>query len=209
MMIRKIIDRPPRAVWAASLLAAVFFTLQALWIPAKAALGQVLVERAWHQVLAGRTDARPWPWADTSPVGILEIPRLGVRQFVLSGTSGRNLAWGPVAASAGGPIGLDDTVLSGHRDTHFAGLNALRAGDRILLTTPDRRLSFEISQMEIVDSTRQDLLLEPGVPRLTLVTCYPFNALRATSPLRYVVTALPSAADLPRPSAAARQTAVL
>ena len=33
--------------------------------------------------------------------------------------------------------------------------------------------------------------MEPSVSRLSLVTCYPFDAPVAGGPLRYVVTALP------------------
>jgi sortase A len=33
----------------------------ALYIPAKAALAQVLLERAWARTQAGESDVRPWP----------------------------------------------------------------------------------------------------------------------------------------------------
>ena len=45
--------------------------------------------------------------------------------------------------------------------------------------------------MEVADSREAGLRIEPGQKRLSLVTCYPFNALAAGGPLRYVVTALP------------------
>jgi sortase A len=41
---------------------------QGLWIPAKACLAQVLLERAWHRALDGESAPRPWSWADTWPV---------------------------------------------------------------------------------------------------------------------------------------------
>ena len=85
---------------AAVFITAAIFTLQALWIPAKALLAQHLLESAWQKNLAGETAARPWPWADTSPVGVLEIPELGLRQIVLEGASGRNLAFGPATSLA-------------------------------------------------------------------------------------------------------------
>ncbi|MBT8063350.1 MAG: class GN sortase, partial [Gammaproteobacteria bacterium] len=77
------------------IITAAFLLLQALWIPAKAELAQWLMARAWQRSLEGSTDVRPWPWADTRPVAVLEAPRLGIRQFVLEGASGRNLAFGP------------------------------------------------------------------------------------------------------------------
>ena len=45
--------------------------------------------------------------------------------------------------------------------------------------------------MEVVDSRRQELVIEPGLSRISLVTCFPFDSLRPGGPLRYVVTALP------------------
>lgn len=175
--------------FAAVLVTAAFFLGDALWTPAKAELAQFLLERAWRKNLAGEEGAKPWPWADTTPVGILEAPRLGIREMVLSGASGRNLAFGPVLHTAGGQR---DLVLSGHRDTHFRFLRDLRPGDRLRLTTRDSVAEFTVQWREVVDSHAQELLIEPGVSRLTLMTCWPFDALTAGGPLRYVVTAVPA-----------------
>jgi sortase A len=168
--------------------AALFFTTKAAWVPVKAELGQWLLERAWRERLAGDASPRPWPWADSSPVGVLEIPRLGLRQLVLAGDSGRNLAWGPAAI---GDLSLPDRVISGHRDTHFTALRDLRPGDRLSLSTAEGKQEYRVAWLDIVDSRRQELVLEPGRQRLTLVTCWPFDAPDAGGPLRLVVTALP------------------
>lgn len=108
----------PQHQWpfAAVLATAAFFLLDAMWIPVKAELAQALLEDAWRRTLNGGKNAKPWPWADTSPVAVLEAPRLGIRLIVLSGTSGRNLAFGPTLLGA---PDQGDKVLSGHRDTHF------------------------------------------------------------------------------------------
>jgi sortase A len=45
--------------------------------------------------------------------------------------------------------------------------------------------------MEVVDSRYQEIVIEPGLERISLVTCFPFDQLQAGGPLRYVVTALP------------------
>ncbi len=195
-----------RPLAAAMIAAAFFFTLQAAWIPAKAALGQVLLERAWQARLAGVDDARPWPWADTTPVGVLEIPRLELRQLVLEGASGRNLAWGPAALTA---MHERDVILSAHRDTHFAGLRDLKTGDRITLNDGTRRRAYRVAWMDIVDSRRQELVIRPGRERLTLVTCYPFDAPTAGGPLRLVVTALPETELAVSPEASDSHSATL
>lgn len=163
-----------------------------MWIPAKAELAQWLLERSWNKIRAGADHAPPWPWADTQAVAVLEVPRHGVRQLVLAGDSGRNLAFGPALH---GSTDARDLVISGHRDTHFAFLQDLQPGDRILIETREGRREYVAAFTDIVDTNRHDLVLEPGIDRLSLVTCYPFDAISPGGPLRYVVTALPAPAS--------------
>lgn len=173
---------------AAVFITAAFFLLQSMWIPAKAELAQWLLERSWSEVRGGADRAPPWPWADTQPVAVLEVPGHGIRQLVLSGDSGRNLAFGP--AMHGGADSRD-VVISGHRDTHFSFLQNLLVGDVLNLERTWGMFRYEVAYIEVVDTRSQTLVLDPGVDRLTLVTCYPFDALDAGGPLRYVVTAMP------------------
>jgi len=168
---------------------------QALWIPVKAELAQALIERSWRAALNGETDSRPWPWADTRPAAEIEVPALGIRQVVLEGNSGRNLAFGPVFLD--GTSSGRDMIISGHRDTHFRFLASLRDGDLIQLRRKQTSQWFEVRGMEVVDSRRVDLVIEPGLDRISLVTCYPFDSPSAGGPLRYVVTALPVKRRLP------------
>lgn len=175
-----------RAPLAAVLVVAAGVLLWALWIPLKSVLAQALLEQAWSRTLQGATDARPWPWADTVPAGILEVPRRGVRQVILAGASGRNLAFGPSALTA---IDARDLVLSGHRDTHFGFLGELEQGELIRLTTVTGQRLFRVSAFEVIDSRVADLVLDPDADRLTLLTCYPLDAPMAGGPLRLLVTA--------------------
>lgn len=171
---------------AAVLITAAFLLLNALWIPLKAEVAQVLLERAWVRAVQGDTRARPWPWADTSPAGILELPGRGIRQIILQGASGRNLAFGPTAI---GGVDQPDLVLSGHRDTHFSFLGDVLPGEQVTILTPGGLREFEVVQLDVVDSRDRLLVLDPGANRLTLVTCYPLDATTAGGPLRLVVTA--------------------
>jgi len=109
---------------------------------------------------------------------------------VLEGNSGRNLAFGPVFVD--GTLNGRDHVISGHRDTHFRFLQSLQTGDLIQLTTRQSARWFEVRYTEVVDSRREELVIDPGMDRISLVTCYPFDSLAAGGPLRYVVTALPA-----------------
>ncbi len=173
----------------------VLLLLQALWIPAKAELAQWLISHSWQQALSGNQGVRPWPWADTRPVGILSVPDRGIKQMILEGNSGRNLAFGPVLVDGSGHG--RDLVISGHRDTHFRFLRELQPGDRLQVELLSSTQLFEVSQIEIVDSRSAELVVEPGIRRLSLVTCYPFDTPLAGGPLRYVVTALPAESELP------------
>jgi sortase A len=131
----------------------------------------------------------PWPWADTHAIAELRIERLGVQQIVLDGSSGRNLAFGPTRSNPG--RAGQDWIIHGHRDTHFRFLQHLRRGDELRLETAEGVRMFRVDSLEVIDSRRVDLVLEPGIHQLSLVTCYPFDAISAGGPLRYVVTALP------------------
>lgn len=161
------------------------------YIHAKAFLAQQLLERAWDDRLAGgdRRDARPWPWADTVPVARLQVPRLGIDQIVLSGASGRTLAFGPAhLESSAMPGARGHTIVTGHRDTHFGFLNDLEPGDEIHLQTADGMWHhYQISGSEIFDSRTARFASVPHRRVLTLVTCWPFDAVAPGGPLRYAV----------------------
>jgi len=175
---------------AVSLTAAIFF-IDALWIPIKAEIAQALLARSWHQTLAGNPDAKPWPWADTRAVAILEVPRLGLKEIVLEGSSGRNLAFGPTLVNSTAVEETQDRILSGHRDTHFHFLKDLKKDDLLRLVTPAGSQEYQVSWLEVVDTRQQQLVIDDGVERLTLLTCYPFDAPTAGGPMRWVVTAVP------------------
>ena len=176
---------------AAVIFTAAVFSFNALWIPVKAELAQHLLERAWLRSLAGEPNAKPWPWADTRAVAILEVPHLGLREIVLEGSSGRNLAFGPTLVNSGRLDQTSDRILSGHRDTHFSFLRELKTGDLLRLRTVKEIREYRVSWQEAVDSRHQSLVIDDSVDRLTLLTCYPFEAAMAGGPLRWVVTALP------------------
>lgn len=170
---------------------AAIFLADAVWIPVKAEVAQHLLERAWLRTLAGETDAKPWPWADTRAVAVLEVPRLGIKEVVLEGSSGRNLAFGPTLINNTAIEEASDRVLSGHRDTHFSFLSELESGDLLRLRTSVGIQDYRVKWLETVDSTQEQLAIDDSMVRLTLLTCYPFDAPTVGGPLRRVVTALP------------------
>ncbi len=164
------------------------------WIYAKARLAQHLLQRAWSRTLAGEAGAKPWPWADTWPVARLIVPSQHIDQIVLEGAYGRTLAFGPGHVETAQPIGASDAViLTGHRDTHFRFLQRLQQNDVIELEAPAGiRRRYRVKEARIADSRSAAIEIEQDQSQLVLITCYPFDAIQAGGPLRYVVTALPA-----------------
>lgn len=185
--------RSGAVVTAVLLVAGLGFLAWGAYIPAKAWLAQLLLERAWERRLQGDTEARPWPWADTLPLARLTQDRLGVGQIVLAGASGRVLAFGPghVTGTAR-PGESGNVVISGHRDTHFRWLASLRDGDLLSLETDDgHSLRYQVAWTSVHHENDIGLLDPLDGNQLRLLTCYPFDAVAPGTPERFVVTALP------------------
>src|SRR5262249_17063851 len=166
------------------LLAAAVLFGQGAWIYAKASLAQVLLRRAWARTVEGQSRVPPWPWADTWPIARLRAPRLGRDVIVLAGASGRTLAFGPRHLHGTAPPGAEgNCVLSAHRDTQFAFLRSIRIGEVLALETPDGRSHrYRVFDLRIAAAGETGLLLPTPEPTLTLLTCYPFDAIRPGGP---------------------------
>ena len=81
-------------------------------------------------------------------------------------------------------------MIAGHRDTHFAFLGSLKPGDVLQLQARDGELhDYRVTQTRVVHETDTSVLESRQDPMLTLITCYPFDALVPGGPLRYVVHA--------------------
>lgn len=211
-----------------ALLVALGSFMSAGWIHAKAVAAQLLIRAAWERNRNGAASAQPWPWADTAPVARLTVLQMDhtatrtahetrgtyaadtsssagkVREsfIVLSGMSGRTLAFGPAHDSASVlPGDVGNSVIAAHRDTHFRVLKSLQPGDWLRVERADGRIvDFRVTDVRVVDSRTTQIALGGERPRLTLVTCYPFDAIRPGGPLRFVVTAdSPAGAGLQPP----------
>lgn len=162
-------------------------------IQLKAVAAQWMLEYAWQNTLEHRQSQKPWPWADIWPVGKLQIGNED-SMIVLDSVSGQALAFGPGRVpGTGGSEHQNLTVLAGHRDTHFSSLNTLTIGDEISVqATNGAWRTYTVSEIDIINTdTHMIDLTNVGQrwPQLMLVTCYPFDAIQAGGPLRYVVTA--------------------
>jgi sortase A len=162
-----------------------------IYIFAKAELAQALLHSAWARTQASGELVKPWPWADTTPVARLIAPAQDVDLLVLSGASGRTLALGPGhldgSAYPGDP---GNSVISAHRDTHFRFLRHMVVGDTLVIEGRDgARRHFHVRRTYVADFHALPIPRDTRVPTLTLVTCYPFDAIDPGGPMRYVVVA--------------------
>ncbi|MCH8845175.1 MAG: class D sortase [Proteobacteria bacterium] len=119
------------------------------------------------------------------------MSRLGIDRIVLAGASGSSLAFGPghlFSSSLPGQQG--NTVLAGHRNTHYGFLKAIQQGEIIhLQTVAGNTLQYEVIETKIVHEREIEYLGSSQEDKLTLITCYPFDAIRPGGPLRYLVIA--------------------
>ena len=164
---------------------------EAGYIHAKAWIAQQLIQVAWDDTVTSANAQQPWPWADTQAVARLTAKDGTVDLVVLSGTSGRTLAFGPGhMAGTALPGSFGNVVVSGHRDTHFSFLKHLGAGDQLTLqSTNGNTKVYEVIGTEVVHQNNVAVAMDAGDDRITLITCYPFDAPIPGGPMRYVVVA--------------------
>jgi len=167
------------------------FLVSGSWIQIKAVVAQTLLERSWQQTVIHGAPVQPWPWADHWPVAKLKLPRAKSELIVLRGDSGSSLAFAPGWNSKSAKPGKQGvTVISGHRDTHFKLLKDTAIGDSIeIVTAQGETVNYQVETINVVDSRVASIKTEQSGQMLMLVTCFPFDAVVAGGPLRYVVTA--------------------
>lgn len=185
----------------------VVFVTQGGYMQAKAHFAQFLIQQAWQKTLEDNKPHKPWSWADTYPVAKLEFlsrdltenrqqlsePNQGDSLYVLSGASGRNLAFGPALMLSSAEFDSQgNTVIAGHRDTHFARLNGIKVGQLIKVQSASgKQHLYRIFATLVTHESDMSVTHNRGEKQLTLVTCYPFGASFAGGPLRFVVKAEP------------------
>jgi sortase A len=105
------------------------------------------------------------------------IPKIGVNQVILEGTSPDILKLGPghyIGMANPGEKG--NVGIAGHRVTYthpFNRLDELTNGDTIILDTIDYVYEYQVERMTVVDP-KDTLTLRPSPdPKITLTTCNP------------------------------------
>jgi sortase A len=128
--------------------------------------------------------------AETGPAfARLYFPRLEREVFVYEGDTESNLSKGPAwLPTTGVPGQAGNSVIAGHRDTHFRFLKDVRKGDEITLHVPPNLFRYRIRSLQVVEPSNVRLLAPDSRPVLTLVTCYPFTFV-GLAPRRFIVRA--------------------
>jgi len=162
-----------------------------LYIHAKAWLAQRLIASAWSSTLAGEHEVKPWPWADTWPVARLQHLASRSDLYVLADASGRSLAFGPGWLSGSAlPGTIGNSVIAAHRDTHFRFMRSLQIGDELRVQTVEAgEQQYRVVEMRVIDTRSDRISFVADESLITLVTCYPFDAIVPGGPLRFIATA--------------------
>lgn len=178
-------------MFAAAMMLGFGLLLNGGYIHAKAWLAQYLLARSWEQSMFEQRPVRPWPGADTWPVARMIMPQYQVDLMILSGDSGRTLAFGPGArlgTSLPGQGG--NSMISAHRDTHFSFLRNVKIGDAFYIQNRAAKLQrFVVRELAVVDQPTMAFQQATDYARVALVTCYPFDAVTTGGPQRFVVIA--------------------
>lgn len=109
-----------------------------------------------------------------SPLGQIQIRKIGLAVMILEGTDKRTLrrAVGHISATAL-PGEAGNVAIAGHRDTFFRNLRTLEKNDEITLTTLDNTYRYLVDFSEVVEPNDTEVLEASDNATLTLVTCYP------------------------------------
>ena len=161
------------------------------WIQVKAHMAQILIEKAWQRSLQTEQPVLPWGWADTWPIAKLNFPEFEQQLFVLAGSTEAIMAFGPghlVQSAFPGQPG--NSVLIGHKDTHFKILKDIKKGQLLEVETQHGATLYKIENIRIAHESQVDLIEKSSDPKLTLITRYPFDAVEAGTKHRLIVTAV-------------------
>ena len=117
----------------------------------------------------------------------ISFPRLKKTRAVFAGEAAlkKGPAWLFESAIPGD---WGNSVIAGHRDTHFRFLKDVRKGDRIVVKLERSTYQYTIKVIKIVSPLDISLLGHTPGAVLTLVTCYPFYYV-GHAPKRYIVRA--------------------
>ncbi len=122
-------------------------------------------------------------------IGTLSIPVIHRIVPIIQGTATAQLKKGAGHfLESALPGEMNNTVISGHRETAFRGIGAMKIGDLVIAETSAGKFTYQVSGTKIVDQSDLSVIVQSDTAILTLTTCYPFNT-PGYSPQRFIVSA--------------------
>ena len=107
----------------------------------------------------------------------IDIPAIGVSEYVVEGTDTDSLRKGPGHYPETPLPGEPGTAaIAGHRTTYgapFRHIDELKPRERIIIDMPDGRFVYRVEQTKIVDDQDLSVLDKVGYQRLVLSACHP------------------------------------
>lgn len=200
-MLPRLLDATGRLLVAGGLLLLAFTAYQLWGTRIEQARSQRELERQFEVQSAESplvTDTTQQPGTTTVPrvpvpgdsVGRIEIPSLGVSEWMVAGARLSDLEKGPgVFAGSVLPGQTGNLAVAGHRTSYgapFGDLDRLRDGDDIIFTTAGGTFTYVVTGSKVVPPTDVGVLAQTKDRAIaTLVTCHP----KWTSKNRLIVTA--------------------
>jgi sortase A len=107
----------------------------------------------------------------------IEIPSIGVSEYVVEGTDTGSLRKGPGHYPETPLPGEPGTAaIAGHRTTYgapFRRIDRMKAGQVLRIDMPDGRFIYRVERTKIVDDSDFSVLDRVGYQRLVLSACHP------------------------------------
>jgi sortase A len=132
----------------------------------------------------------PIPTSSPEQATRIQIPSIKVDAPVVQGDG-----WDQLKKGVGQHIGTADpgkagnTVFSAHNDVFgeiFRDLDKIKTGDQVILFTNTRQFVYTVTDTQIVEPTKVDVMNATSQPTITLISCYPYMVDKQ----RIVVTAV-------------------
>ena len=174
------------------MLVACFMMAKPSYIFTKSVVAQLMLNHAWLQSQQSGEKQLPWQWSDSYPVAKLTDAKSQQSWIVLSGMTGRAMAFAPSwLEDSAKPNEYGNTVISAHNDSHFSGLENTNIGDVFLLEDKKGKiLSYRVVTVDIVAEENASPYQFQDETMITLITCYPFEITNKHKSQRLVVQAI-------------------
>lgn len=168
-----------KALGAILLFAGIGLMLYPFLIERQQAKGTESLEQALALIDTGEPanlDELPVSQADLEGTFSLEIPSIGLEQYILPETTEENLNLALTQIKPDQVPGQGNFTIAGHRGwrdgRHFSNLSEVAIGEQVMLHADGQTFVYEITESAVIPPTAVEVLDDqPDVDELTLITC--------------------------------------